>query len=46
MLKLKPKSWRVMGMTTFGGMYWGSWVERSLESIVNSTVGNRGTDKT
>jgi hypothetical protein len=42
---LKPKSWRVMGMTTFSTTYWRSWVERSLDGIVNSTMGKHGIGK-
>jgi hypothetical protein len=44
-LMLKPKSWRVMGMTTFSTTYWRSWVERSLDGIVNSTMGKHGIAK-
>jgi hypothetical protein len=44
-LMLKPRSWRVMGMTTSTTTYWCSWGERSLDGIVNSAMGKHGIGK-
>ena len=44
-LMLKPRSWKVMGQTTFSRTYWKSWVDRSLNGIVNSTMGKHGIGK-
>ncbi|KAL9122247.1 MAG: hypothetical protein Q9187_001199 [Circinaria calcarea] len=44
-LMLKPKSWKVMGATSFSPTYWNTWVERSLDGIVNSTMGKHGIGK-
>ncbi len=45
LLMLKPKSWKVMGQTSFNASYWGTWVERSMDGIINSTLGKHGIGK-
>jgi hypothetical protein len=44
-LMLKSKSWKVMGQTSFSDSYWKTWVDRSMDGIVNSTVGKHGIGK-
>lgn len=39
---LKPKSWKVMGMTAFDPSYWKTWVARSMDGIVSTTMGKHG----
>ncbi|KAF4460187.1 hypothetical protein FALBO_13028 [Fusarium albosuccineum] len=39
---LKPGSWSVMSKTTYEESYWMSWVKRSMDGIVNSTMGKHG----
>lgn len=41
-LMLKPHSWNVMGRTTFEQKYWRTWVRRSMDGIINSTMGKHG----
>ncbi|KAK5162655.1 uncharacterized protein LTR77_011261 [Saxophila tyrrhenica] len=45
LLMLKPKNWKVMGQTSFSASYWSTWVERSMDGIVNSTLGKHGIGK-
>ncbi|KAM4067551.1 hypothetical protein HRG_001446 [Hirsutella rhossiliensis] len=42
LLMLKPRNWNVMGKTTFEDTYWHSWVERSMDGIVNSMMSKYG----
>ncbi len=42
LLMLKPRSWNVMGKTTFESSYWSTWVERSMDGIVNSMMSKYG----
>lgn len=42
LLMLKPRNWNVMGKTTFEDSYWQTWVERSMDGIVNSMMSKYG----
>ncbi|KAK2591527.1 hypothetical protein QQS21_010777 [Conoideocrella luteorostrata] len=42
LLMLKSTSWNVMGKTSFDQAYWKSWVERSMDDIVNSMMSKYG----
>lgn len=41
-LILKPSAWNVIGKTTFDPQYWISWVQRSIDGIVNSMTSKYG----
>jgi hypothetical protein len=41
-LMLKPKSWRVMCKVMSSNGYWKTWVDRSEQGIVNTTMGRHG----
>ena len=41
-LMLKPRSWAVMCKIMRAGGYWKTWVERSEQGIVNTTMGRHG----